>query len=290
MRNSPHIPLRITRVNDVVRLLFSYIMIATATLACLSVNAQDSASRPEVSPQGSNDITALHNTFWKIKHLDGFTTDVPDVVISIIPGSSTGGEEHGTITFSTATYWIFFGYYHDSNGIKCFPAYGYNFTQARQAGKIFENELLKIASYEFNKSLLTMMDKERHPLIVLSALQQKGVENQRWRIVEYFGNKDKTTQNDALIEAKVQADIVLMNGRVFGSPGMGQWVGTYAVSGNILSFDAGFTFAGIPSLEEAKQTRLVVKALRGDRRIEQKDDHILLRDKSGKAQILLVPF
>jgi hypothetical protein len=38
------------------------------------------------------------------------------------------------------------------------------------------------------------------------------------------------------------------------------------------------------------QDGMVLTALKGERRIERKGDHILLRDQGGKAQILLVPF
>jgi hypothetical protein len=33
-----------------------------------------------------------------------------------------------------------------------------------------------------------------------------------------------------------------------------------------------------------------VNAFKGDLRVEEKDDHILLRDKSGQARVLLVPY
>jgi hypothetical protein len=35
---------------------------------------------------------------------------------------------------------------------------------------------------------------------------------------------------------------------------------------------------------------LILTALKGDLRVEEKDGHILLRDTSGKARLLLTPY
>jgi hypothetical protein len=74
-----------------------------------------------------------------------------------------------------------------------------------------------------------------------------------------------------------------MQGRVNGTPG----TGTYKLSGDELSVDAGSVYTG--AFIFTQQIEAVSKAFNGDLRIEQNGDHILLRDKSGQAQILLVP-
>lgn len=42
--------------------------------------------------------------------------------------------------------------------------------------------------------------------------------------------------------------------------------------------------------EECTQRQQAVNAFKGDLRVEEKDDHILLRDKSWQARVLLVPY
>ena len=73
-----------------------------------------------------------------------------------------------------------------------------------------------------------------------------------------------------------------MNGRVDGTPR----TGTYKLSGDELSVDAGLAFSGAFTEKLMEQW----KAFQGDLRIEHRGNQILLRDKNGQAQILLVPF
>ena len=97
------------------------------------------------------------------------------------------------------------------------------------------------------------------------------------------------TDKEGLIDAKF-ADIIFLNGRVRGSTGCGGWAGTYTLSGDRLVFQADFALFGTCDTEGFAQGPVVVNAFKGELRIEEKDDHILLRDSNGKTHILLVPY
>lgn len=95
---------------------------------------------------------------------------------------------------------------------------------------------------------------------------------------------------DRLLDANEYAEVTFLNGRVRGSPGCGGWWGTYKLSGSQLTFDAGLSLFGICPPEDFAKDRLVEKAFRAAERIEDKGDHVLLRDTDGNVQILLVPY
>jgi heat shock protein HslJ len=274
-----------------------------------SAIAQNDAVRPGISrevakghgspaSQLDNDISELRDTFWHLKQLRGSTTNVSGTVVSIILRVLTTDGARGAITFSTPAYFISLPLFVDkAKGLEFSPAYAHGgmvedgrFPQDQQIGQIFESELQKTCCYELSSDILTFRDRDQHSTIVLSPVRQNGIENRRWRIARYHGDENNSTQKDELIDASEQADVVFMNGRVYGSSGCGGWAGTYVVSGDNLASDVGAFLGGLCSSAQFAQGPMVEKALKGDRRIEQKDDHILLRDISGKAQILLVPF
>jgi heat shock protein HslJ len=90
-----------------------------------------------------------------------------------------------------------------------------------------------------------------------------------------------TGQIDAegLIAAKETAEITFLNGRVDGSPGCGGLIGTYSLSGDELTVQAGIVLAGYCPPEDIAQARLVENTFKGDR-VEEKGDQIFLHDKS----------
>jgi heat shock protein HslJ len=126
--------------------------------------------------------------------------------------------------------------------------------------------------------------------MVLSPIRQAGIENRRWRIAKYRRNDTDAKQEEGLIEAKSPGEVTFLNGQIYGSPGCGGLIGTYRVSGEQLASDVSFDLGGLCSSAGLMQDGMVLTALKGERRIEQNGDHILLRDRNGKAQILLVPF
>jgi heat shock protein HslJ len=126
--------------------------------------------------------------------------------------------------------------------------------------------------------------------MVLSSLRQTGIENRQWRIAKYRGDGSGQVDKEGLIDTKNRAWIVFSNGRVDGSPGCGGWMGTYKVSGDGLTFQASWVIAGACSYEDVDNDSLVQKAFESGIRIEQSSNQVLLRDKSGQAQVLLVPF
>jgi len=245
--------------------------------------------------QPDNDISELRDTFWRLNKLHGSTWNGSGVVIDVIVRVLTPDEAHGIVTFSTPAYFISFPLFVDkSAGLKFSPAYAHGgmaengrFPKDQETGKIFGEYLQRTCCYELRGGTLTLMDRERNELIVLSALQQKGLENRRWRIAKYRGDDNDLKQNSELVDAKEPADVVFMNGRVEGSPGCGGWAGTYVISGDNLTSDVGINLAGLCS--SGQQSYLVERALKGTRRVQQEGNGILLMNGS-KAQLLLVPF
>jgi heat shock protein HslJ len=242
--------------------------------------------------QSGKDLSELHDTFWHLNQLEGSTINFPQPVINIGEGNSSG------ITFSTSSYLIGFPFqYHLLTGLDFAAAYekggdskSSNYSQDQQVANVFEGILHKVVSYELKKDELTFFDKDQHPTMVLSAFRPTGIEDRKWRISKYRADNSGQPDEDGLNDAKVGAWIVFSNGRVDGSPGCGGWTGTYKVSGDELTFQAGWLIAGLCPSEDMDNDSLVQKAFESGIRIEQSSDHILLRDKSGQAQILLVPF
>jgi hypothetical protein len=66
--------------------------------------------------------------------------------------------------------------------------------------------------------------------------------------------------------------------------------GTYRLSGDRLIAQANFIVAGACTREGSVQNQLILNALKGELLMEEKDGHILLRDASGKARLLLAPY
>jgi heat shock protein HslJ len=255
------------------------------------------------------DLSELQDTFWHLTQLEGSNADFSDVIIHI-------GEE--VITFSTSSYFSSSLFHYELTGLEFRPGCGrsvYGFVSDAVVKKqqsspdqpitaLFENVLQKAGSYELSQGTLTFFDKDRQPIMALNSFRRQGIENHHWRIAKYRGEVppdfrpppgfpplEVTQQADkeGLIDAKL-ADIIFLNGRVRGSTGCGGWVGTYTLSGDRLVFQADFVLLGTCDPQGFTQGSLVVNAFKGELRIEEKDDHILLRDNNGKVHILLVPY
>ncbi len=117
-----------------------------------------------------------------------------------------------------------------------------------------------------------------------------GIENRRWRIAKYRGDSTQKGDEQGLIDAAKTAEITFSKGRLRGSPTCGALVGTYTLSGDQLTVQADVLIAGFCPPDQLAQNLLVVNALNGELRIEEKEDHVFLRDKNGKARVLLVPY
>jgi heat shock protein HslJ len=115
-----------------------------------------------------------------------------------------------------------------------------------------------------------------------------GIENHRWRIAKYRSDGTQKSNEQGLIDTTIPAKITLAKGEVYGSAGCGALVGTYTLfSKRLINIKADFVLAGLCSYEESAQNQLILTALKGDLRIDEKDDYFLLRDTSGKARVLL---
>jgi heat shock protein HslJ len=117
-----------------------------------------------------------------------------------------------------------------------------------------------------------------------------GIESRRWRIAKYRGDGIQNSDEQGLIAAEKTASITFAKGHIHGSAGCGALVGTYSLSGDRLIIQADFVLAGACTREGSVQNQLILTALKGDLRMEEKDGHILLRDTSGKARLLLAPY
>jgi hypothetical protein len=231
--------------------------------------------------QPGKDLSELHDTFWLLKQVEGSTQDLSHVVIDM---------EQTRIHFSTPSYELSALFQDDQRtGLKFFRTLAKGgdskrstYIQDKQVADAFENALQKIASYEIKQGNLIFYDKDRQPLLVLNPIQSPGIDNRRWRVAKYRGYDSPEADKDGLIDATEPAWAIFVDGRVDGTPG----TGTYKLSGDELSVDAGLVFSGAFTEKLMEQW----KAFQGDLRIEHRGNQILLRDKNGQAQILLVPF
>jgi heat shock protein HslJ len=195
-----------------------------------------------------------------------------------------------------------------------------NCSQDQQIVRVFENTLHKIRSYELSQGNVAFFDKDRQPIMVLSDFPKEGIENRRWRIAKYRGYgtqplplpfaptdgfwldlfqrspefalkvaQSGPVDQHGLVNAK-RAEITFLNGRVIGSPGCGGWWGTYKLNGDHLKVEAVLSLFGTCEPEGFAQDYLGENAFKGDLWMTKKGDHIILRDNSGHAHILLVPY
>jgi heat shock protein HslJ len=234
--------------------------------------------------QTGKDLYEVRDTFWHLKKLEGSRAELSGAVVEI---------KERDITFSLPSYFISLPFEHKLAGLEFHPAWSWGGKiQGRKSieDRQFERVLHKIASYERLQGDLAFLDKDRQPIMVLGSLPQTGIENRRWRIAKYRSDSAAQRDRDGLTLATERADITFVNGDVDGSPGCGGWVGSYKLFGDQLTVQASAALAGACHARESAQSDLIVKAFKGDLRIEQGDDRILLRNKSGDAQILLLPF
>jgi heat shock protein HslJ len=117
-----------------------------------------------------------------------------------------------------------------------------------------------------------------------------GLENRRWRIAKYRVSGSNKGDGQHLIDAAKTAEITFAMGFIHGSPTCGDLVGTYRFSGDQLTVQADFILDGFCPPEQLAQNQQVLNAFKGDLRVGEKDDHIVLRDKSGQVRVLLVPY
>jgi heat shock protein HslJ len=277
------------RATNILRVLTNVREIHYAGLEYWDLDDEQGKIRVTLSPmQTGNDLSELEDTFWHLTQLEGSSADFSDVVVNIGPGQ---------VTFSTPSYQISFSFRFKLTGLEFVPHYRYDtasrnreLSQDEQTAKAFEKALREIGSYEAGPSSVTFFDKDRLTIMVVNSFPRRTIENRRWRIAKYRGDSTQQADKDSLLNANEYAEVTFMNGHVTGSPGCGGWYGIYKLSGNQLTFDAGLSLFGTCPPEDMTQDRLVEKAFKAAVRIAEKDDHVLLRDKDGNVQIVLVPY
>jgi heat shock protein HslJ len=255
----------------------------------LLLNDGNGSTQVTLSPmQPGNDLSELQDSFWHLIQLENADGDLSDVVINI---------ETVGMTFSTPSYFISFPYQYKMSGLEFHPAYAYgNFSpkgktsRDKQIAKTFEKALHRVEGYKLSQGNLALFGSDQHRVMVLKYIQSTGLENRKWRIAKYRSEGIYPRDSEGLTDATEDADIVFLNGQVRGSPGCGGWTGTYQLSGNKLRTQAGAFLAGLCSKNGDIQGQMVVKDFNTDLTIEQTGDHVLLRDNSGRARILLVPY
>ncbi len=235
-----------------------------------------------------SDPSELPDTFWRLVKLEGENADYSGAIIDI---------EERSVTFSTPACIDSYPFDFELAGLRFFPAWRWGCdpklprsSQDKQIASAFETALHEINAYGLNQGTLTFVNRAGRPIIVLSSLQTDGIENRRWNITRFRGDGTRPKDKDGLTEAKEPAEILLLNGRVDGSPGCGGWAGTYELKNGHLELRAGMMLAGLCSGEMAAEGSMVQAAFKGELRIEKRGDQILLRDADGNARILLVPF
>lgn len=240
--------------------------------------------------QKIEDVFELHDTFWHLKELQGMDGSFSEIVVAILSSPQSVNEELGLVVFSTPSYSGSFPFYRSPTELRFYPIYNYTFPPDRKIEQTFGDNLQKSSCYKLHDGLLTFMDREQHPLIVLSAVQQTGIENQNWKIAKYRQLGSEESQKGELIDARVQGNIVYLNGRVYGGPGCGGWEGSYSISGDILTFHGGVGLAGLCFGNQWAQGLGFAREIQGDRIIKKEGDHILLTDKDGRTMLQLMPF
>jgi heat shock protein HslJ len=128
------------------------------------------------------------------------------------------------------------------------------------------------------------------PPLTLAKTPAQAIENRGWRIAKYRGDGTQKGDEQGLVDAAKTAEITFSKGRIRGSPTCGGLSGTYTLSGNRLTIHAEFFLAGFCPDDQSAQNKLVLSALTDQLRIEEQGDPVLLRDKDGKARVLLVPY
>ena len=124
---------------------------------------------------------------------------------------------------------------------------------------------------------------------VADKISAHGIESRRWRIAKYGGGPQNSDEQ-GLISAENTASITFTKGHIHGSAGCGALVGTDSLSGDRLIIQAALSLAGACTHEQSVQNHLILIAFKGYLQMEEKDGHILLRDTSGRARVLLVPY
>jgi heat shock protein HslJ len=234
------------------------------------------------------DLSELRDTFWHLEKLEGSDVDLSGVIIEV---------EREDITFSTIAYSATFPFTYELSGIEFHlmpsqtgPTNNSESKRDQLLAKRFSEVLSQISSYEFSEGTLTFFDKDRGVIMLVDVLESQDIENRKWRIAKYRGDGSKRGDKEGLIDSTEPAEITLLHGRVEGSPGCGAWGGTYKVSGDHLTVQAGSNLLGHCDPSEEKQDRLVVNAFKGQLRIEKQGPDVLLRDATGHARVLLVPY
>jgi heat shock protein HslJ len=263
---------------------------------------EEGRTQVSLSPmQPGIDLSELEDTFGHLTRLGGSRARFADVIVNIGPG---------LVTFSRPPYQTYFIFKYKLGRLEFPPDDRYEkaakdreLSQDEQTAQAFEKVLREIGSYEAGPNSVTFFDKDRQPIMVINSFPRTTIENHRWRIAKYRGDSSPSVivfdrvlpitqqaDKDGLLDANDYAEVTFMNGHVTGSPGCGGWWGTYKLSGNQLTFDATLSLFGTCPDEDFVQDRLVENAFRAAVLVEQKGDHVLLRDKYGKVQILLVPY
>jgi hypothetical protein len=192
------------------RVLFSFTVICLLAVASIALN-NSSRARP------GEDLSELQDTFWLLAELQGTRSDFSGIVIDI--------ERYG-ITFSAPQYIrsLPFEYKTTTMRLKFYPAWAYSdVTKSNRSrwliARQFEKVLQEIRSYDLRDGRLTFLTEDRHPIMVLQALRQGGIENRRWRIAQYRDDTGQQTADQGLVDARSTAEITFLNGLVFGSVG-----------------------------------------------------------------------
>jgi len=247
--------------------------------------------------QTGKDLSELHDTFWHLTQLGDSTATPANAVINITDSEIILSTPAYTfnIRFQYRLAGLEFQTPQSSSGLIDGMISAYISQQSsadQQVINAFENSLQQVASYQSRQGLLTFLGKDQHPLLVLSSIQPTGIEYRRWQIVKLRGDGTAPADADGLADVNEPAWAILVNGHVDGTPGCGRLTGTYTLSGDTLTWQAGLIITGsgcsnlnLPYVPLPKEDH----PFSGTMQIKKQGDGLLLRDTDGYAQMLLVP-
>jgi hypothetical protein len=222
-------------------------------------------------------LSELARTFWKLDHIDGVPTEQDSVIVQI---------SKDEIAFSAPCGAKRYPFRYDKSGLVRFhPAWSTTgdtrCTAGPALGKI-EPSLARVKRHALNGDALTLLDENVRAIMALSRVTATGLENREWAIAEYWDGK-------ALVPAE-SAYIVLVHGRIRGSPGCGGLLGDYSLSGERVRLSFTVFLFGLACHQPAMaQMERLTDALIGDWLVEHEPRRTVLRDLQGAVRFVLTP-
>jgi hypothetical protein len=154
----------------------------------------------------------------------------------------------------------------------------------------FDEAIRKASVPRLDGDVLTLLDGEGRPIVLLKRLATAGLENRRWHISAYVSGDELVSGNRMLSVSHIRFVHGNVRGSMFdGSPGCGTVRGSYSTNGRSVTISTG-TFARGQCPDKALElTQTVVNALNSARSFDRDGERFVLRDAQGRVQVVLAP-